>query len=373
MKILVIATWYPHQQNPAEAPFNADHVEAIRSRGHQVRVIHVRLGAQPSRDNSESEDWNGTPVLRVAANPKYPRTLVRALRIIRQQLRWADVIHTMAFSAILPTMLPWSVAKITGKNVAWVHTEHWNGVVNPASVSPNWARFAGMRHILRLPHVVGGVTKQLAQEMSHFSRGGATRVIPCVVRAEGMVTDAVFGHDLRLVSVGGLIPRKRPLRTIETIAWLREQGTSAELVWVGDGPQRAECEEAIAKFGLQDQVTLVGAVAPDQVSQYIASADLFFLPTEQENFFTSAAEALAMGRAVVATRVGGFSDYADQSNSRLVEDVSAESLGSAILDAREAFQEVDAATIAAPIRKRFSLESIGLLIDDAYAAAITRS
>ncbi|MDJ0316466.1 glycosyltransferase [Arthrobacter antibioticus] len=373
MKILVIATWYPHEERPAEAPFNAEHVKAIRGQGHEVRVVHVRLGsslAMPSRTNDR---WEGVPVHRLPADPKRPVTLLACQRQLIREMAWADVVHSMAFSAALLTSPAWISRTALGRGRPWVHTEHWNGVVNPASVSPTWERLSGLRHVLRLPHVVTGVTGQLTQEMQRFARPAAARVVPCVVKGGGPVQPSNFGTPLRLVAVGALIPRKRPLASIETVAWLREQGTQTHLTWVGDGPQRADCEALITELGLSSQVTLAGLVRPAEVAAHLSAADLFFLPTAQENFFTSAAEALAAGRAVVATRVGGFSDYADDSNSRMVDEVSPAKLGAAVLSAVEAFHDVRAESIAAPIRSRFSPTAVGALFDNAYLTAVARS
>lgn len=373
MKILVIATWYPHEERPAEAPFNADHVEAIRGQGHEVRVVHIRLGTSLALPADTNGTWDGVPVRRVAADPKRPLTLLACQRLLVRELAWADVVHTMAFSSILLTLPAWAARTLLGRGRPWVHTEHWNGVVNPASVSPLWKKLSGLRRVLRFPHVVTGVTGQLAAEMQRFARPDAARVVPCVVKGRGPVLPSRFGSPLQLVAVGGLIPRKRPLTTIKTVAWLREQGIAAHLTWVGEGAQRAECESLVDELGLAGSVTLTGSVRPAEVAAYLAAADLFFLPTEQENFFTSAAEALAAGRAVVATRVGGFSDYADASNSRLVDDPRPEVLGAAVVDAVDAFKSVSAESIAAPIRERFSPATVGALFDDAYLAAVARS
>lgn len=373
MKILVIATWYPHAENPAEAPFNAEHVEAIRGRGHDVRVVHVRLGTTLAMPAATSEVWDGTPVQRISADPKRPLTLLACWRLLNREMAWADVVHTMAFSSILAALPSWSGRTLAGRGRPWVHTEHWNGVVNPASISPTWEKLSGLRRVLRFPHVVTGVTGQLTREMQRFARRDAAMVVPCVVKGRGPVAPTDFGDTLRLVAVGGLIERKRPLAAIETIAWLKGCGVESQLTWVGDGPQRAECEALVAKLGVAGHVTLAGAVLPADVAKYLSDADLFFLPTAQENFFTSAAEALAAGRAVVATRVGGFSDYADDTNSRLVDDATPEVLGQAILKAVAAFRNVPANDIAAPIRARFSPDSVGYRFDNAYAAAIARA
>jgi glycosyltransferase involved in cell wall biosynthesis len=373
MKILVIATWYPHDENPAEAPFNAEHVEAIRGQGHQVRVVHVRLGTALPMPKAVNGAWDGVPVRRLLADPRRPSTLLACERLLAREMAWADLVHTMAFSSILLAVPAWAARTAVGRGCPWVHTEHWNGVVNPASVSPLWEKLSGLRRVLRFPHVVTGVTGELAAEMQRFARPHAARVVPCVVKGKGPVAPSVFGSPMRLVAVGGLIERKRPLTTIQTIAWLRDHGTDAHLTWVGEGPQRADCEALIFKLGLADRVTLMGSVRPAKVSEHLSAADLFFLPTAQENFFTSAAEALAAGRPVVATRVGGFSDYASASNSRLVEVATPEVLGRAVLEAANAFRDAPAEDIAAPIRARFAPGAVGALFDVAYAAAVVRA
>lgn len=373
MKILVIATWYPHDENPAEAPFNAEHVEAIRGQGHEVRVVHVRLGTTLTMPAALFGEWEGTPVRRVLADPKRPLTLLAAERLLHQEMAWADLIHTMAFSSILAALPAWTARTAIGRGRPWVHTEHWNGVVNPASVSPLWEKLSGLRTVLRFPHIVTGVTEQLVAEMQKFARANAARVVPCVVKGRGAVVPTAFGTPLRLIAVGGLIERKRPITTIRTVAWLRDQGVDAHLTWVGEGPQRADCEALISELNLTEQVTLAGSVRPAEVAAHLSVADLFFLPTAQENFFTSAAEALAAGRAVVATRVGGFSDYADDSNSRLVDEATPEVLGAAVISAVAAFAHVTAEELAAPIRARFSPKAVGQLFDEAYTAALARA
>ena len=126
MKILVVATWYPHDENPTEAPFNAEHVEAIRGRGHDARardhrdrVVHVRLGSTLGMPKQRTGLWEGTPVRRIPADPKRPFTLVQAARTLAREMAWADVVHTMAFSSILVTLLPWAARTLAGRGRAF--------------------------------------------------------------------------------------------------------------------------------------------------------------------------------------------------------------------------------------------------------------
>ena len=199
----------------------------------------------------------------------------------------------------------------------WAHIEHWNGVSAPESVGRLWYAFRWLRRLLGLTDFVGGVTGELTRCLEHFAKGKPSAVVPCVVENPEPIPDA-RPEGLHLVALGGLIPRKNPLLAVDVVAALRERHPEVTMRWVGDGPQRAAVAARIAELGLGDVVTLVGNVPPERRFREFAPASLYFLPTTQENFFTSAAEALSAGLPVVAARVGGFTDFADASNSVLI-------------------------------------------------------
>ncbi|HEX9227149.1 MAG TPA: glycosyltransferase family 4 protein [Arthrobacter sp.] len=361
MKILVVTTWFPSHEAPAQAPFNLEHAKAVQLR-HDVSVVHVRLG---SRLPAAAETYAGLPVQRVSLNPRRPWTAVSVLRTLLRESSTSDVLHTMAFSSALVAALPAAV-----KRMPWVHSEHWSGVTNPRNVAGMWPRFAWLRWVLRLPHAVTGVTAELVGKLQAFARPDAAVLVPCVVANDRPVKPLPPGDRLRLVAVGGLVPGKRPLLAIRTIAALKEAGHDVHLNWVGDGPLRGEAEDLISELQLGENVTLVGMVPPAEVFAYFEQAHLFFLPTAHENFFTSAAEALSAGRPVVVPRVGGFTDYVTPANGVLVDDASPESLAAAIQSARLKFAGADPSAIAAPIRARFSRSTVGILFEDVYGRVL---
>lgn len=77
----------------------------------------------------------------------------------------------------------------------------------------------------------------------------------------------------------------------------------AVFVFAGDGPQRENIEARIKSLGIEKNVRLLG-LRPD-VPEVLKGIDLFVLPTLQEALGTSILEASAMGKAVVASSVGG--------------------------------------------------------------------
>ena len=77
----------------------------------------------------------------------------------------------------------------------------------------------------------------------------------------------------------------------------------ALLVLVGDGEERPAIEKLIAENGLQDVVRLTGAV--DNARELIPAADLCILTSLSEGISVTLLEAMAAGKPVVATDVGG--------------------------------------------------------------------
>jgi glycosyltransferase involved in cell wall biosynthesis len=155
-----------------------------------------------------------------------------------------------------------------------------------------------------------------------------------------------------------LVPGKRPLMAVDVIAELVRRGVDVHMTWVGGGPLEATVRNRIDELGLDERFILTGMVSPSDVFDYFDDANLFFVPTARENFFTAAAEAVSAGRPVVAARVGGFTDYLDSSNAEYAVD-SVNGYADAILAAQQRFDRVPEARIADPIRARFALQTVG--------------
>jgi glycosyltransferase involved in cell wall biosynthesis len=78
-------------------------------------------------------------------------------------------------------------------------------------------------------------------------------------------------------------------------------------LWVaGDGPERAALEVDAAKRGLADRVRFLGR--RDDVPNLLEACDVFVLPSRLEGLGVAALEAMARGRPVVASAVGGLAE-----------------------------------------------------------------
>jgi glycosyltransferase involved in cell wall biosynthesis len=109
----------------------------------------------------------------------------------------------------------------------------------------------------------------------------------------------------RVLFVGRVAPQKRPLDLPGIAERLPPQ---AQLVIVGDGPQRDALEAQLDRSPARNQTHLVGFVPHHRVPAFLACADVLVLPSAYEELGSVLVEAMAAGLPVVATRVGGIPD-----------------------------------------------------------------
>lgn len=138
------------------------------------------------------------------------------------------------------------------------------------------------------------------------------------------------GDDARLVLyVGRLVAEKGLRELLDAACILSRQDPRVELALVGDGPLRPELDSRIAALQAP-RVRLVGPQAPAQVAQWMAAADVVALPSYSEGHPNVLVEALACGRPVVGTRVGGIPEVVDAACGRLVPPRDAAALAEAL-------------------------------------------
>ncbi|MCK8678811.1 glycosyltransferase [Streptomyces lichenis] len=167
-----------------------------------------------------------------------------------------------------------------------------------------------------------------------------TGVVPCGVdteqfRPDGPSAPRTGGLPHRLVQLGRLVPRKGAGVSLAALGRLPD----TELLIVGGPPaDRVDADpevrrlrEAARLAGVADRVRFTGGVAPDAVAPLLRSADVVLCPADYEPFGIVPLEAMACGRPVVASAVGGQLDtVADPATGRLVPPRDPEALAAAV-------------------------------------------
>lgn len=113
-----------------------------------------------------------------------------------------------------------------------------------------------------------------------------------------------IGADTPLVVCAARLEREKDVASlISAVQIVRERVPGVRCLVAGEGAERLALAAQIGALGLEDSVTLLGFRA--DAPALMAAADVFVLPSLAEPFGLVLLEAMALGRPVVATRVGG--------------------------------------------------------------------
>lgn len=141
--------------------------------------------------------------------------------------------------------------------------------------------------------------------------GGAYELIPCGVDTAQFRPDVEPFPELRdgctnLLYLGRLEQRKGVAHLVEAFARLHRQHPRLRLLIGGDGPERQQLEQQVARHGLE-RVQFRGYVPASDLPRLFASCDLFCAPaTYAESFGIVLIEAMAAGLPIVAAANAGY-------------------------------------------------------------------
>lgn len=135
-------------------------------------------------------------------------------------------------------------------------------------------------------------------------------------------------RPLTVAAVAHLIPQKGIDFLVRGVGLAKDR--SLRLRIVGDGAQLGQLQRMASELGIADRVEFLGL--RDDVNQIVGAADIFVHPAIwEEAFGLTIAEAMAAGRAVVATRIGGIPELVEHGVSGLlVTPQSAEEIAAAL-------------------------------------------
>jgi glycosyltransferase involved in cell wall biosynthesis len=320
----------------------------------------------------------GTTVL--DRSTAYPLFGLRAGRLAAALVRagLVDVVHGLGASVLGYAMAP---AEVRGRAPL---------VFNPQGLEEfggTGQRFAGGR-LKRLAYTplrwavrrcaaasaaVLATDHAIAPSVCRYLPAAADRVvvIPNAVDVEAcdQLAGPADGAELRrhlpdaaiplLLSVGRIERNKGFHVLVDALSRLRDRRW--RWVVVGDGPFRNALESAIAERGLSGRVLLASRVQPERLHAWYEAADLFVHPTLYEGSSLVTLEAMAHGRAVVATTAGGLPDKVRPDETGwLVPPGDADALARAVgtaLDHRDRLQDLGEAGRAL-VERTFSWRAV---------------
>jgi len=137
-------------------------------------------------------------------------------------------------------------------------------------------------------------------------------VDPAVMRKKLGISEG----DLVVGTTGRLTPVKGHRHLIEAAGNIVAARPKTTFVFLGDGELSDELKNMASKLGMKEKVKFLGW-RPD-VAEVMSVFDLFVLPSLNEGMGRVLVEAMAMGKAIVASDVGGWSALVVQNHNGLL-------------------------------------------------------
>ncbi len=290
MRILLVSQMYPGPDDPDLGVFVQGIERALADRGHELEraVLDGRGGGKRRH-------------LRLA------RTTARAARRFHPDVVYAHFLVPTGLSAALVTRAPLVV------------TAHGRDVRNIGAYP---GIRAATRFVARRSASLVAVSDYLRRELETKipEARGKTEVVDCGVDLDLFVgSDAPSTDGPVFLCVGSLIERKNVVRLADAFARVGR----GRLIFVGDGPLRAELEA-------RPNVEVTGRVPHPQVPRYLAQATVVCQPSTIEPFGQALLEAMACERSVVATRIGGPPEFVPPEAGLLVDPLDEAALADAM-------------------------------------------
>jgi glycosyltransferase involved in cell wall biosynthesis len=277
-----------------------------------VRVVHLQAG--PAAFLAKDEIWPHMPA--------FQRSLLRFM--LRTGARY-DLLHGNFW------MSGWVVARLRQKlNVPAVQIFHATGITKrrhqgDADTSPDERIAVERRIVAGVSRVIAQCPAECVELVDEYNADpGKVTIIPSAVntqrfvpvdRAEARRAIGLDGDGPVVVYVGRLLPRKDVRNVVRAVAELNHaRGLPARLLLVGgdDAPESAASRELAALRALADeiditeQVIFAGPQQPCHLKLFYGAGDVAVTTPWYEPFGLTPLEAMACGRPVVGSAVGGL-------------------------------------------------------------------
>lgn len=295
--------------------------------------------------------------------PVHPLADVRALAALTRRIRQfhPDLVHTHTSKAGL---LGRMAARLVGVRRI-VHTPHghvFGGYFSPAATRI----FIGLERLAaRWTDRI--VTLTDAEAAQHLALG-IGRPGQFITIASGVDLDDIASavpvrlapHGPVIGTVGRLTSIKGHQHLIDAVPEILRRSPTAHVVLVGDGELRQALAERARRLGVDSRVIFTGY--REDIPALIAGMDVFVLPSLNEGMGRVLVMAMALGKPIVASRVGGVPELLGQGEAGLlVPPADLRALADAICTLLA--DPVRAKTLGAAGRRRAPLYSTRVMIE----------
>jgi N-acetyl-alpha-D-glucosaminyl L-malate synthase BshA len=287
--------------------------------GHEVHFISY---SQPFRLSGRDDGifYHEVPVSSYPLFEFPPYDLALASRMAEvAEFNQLDLLHVhYAIPHSVSALLARQMLAASGRRLPFVTTLHGTDIT---LVGMDRSYLPITRYAIQQSDGVTSISNYLKEEtVAHFGVTRPIEVIPNFVNCDVYIPikDEVKRAEARkrlaapdeaiLMHLSNFRPVKRVTDVVKVFAQVARE-LPAQLVLVGDGPDRSAAEWLAHDLGIQSRVHFLGK--QERVNELLPLADLLLMPSELESFGLVALEAMACKVPSIATCVGGVSELID--------------------------------------------------------------
>jgi glycosyltransferase involved in cell wall biosynthesis len=366
--------------------------DGLRKRGHEVMVVatSTALGEHDPFADLVIDAVTGSALRRLASYTWYQKAYA-ALRAVVREYR-PDLVHLHAIGEFSPSVLcalhgvP-TVLTVHGPEDYTLNLLPWQ---LPASDYRDGSyercdlrvrgrlRLAYLRYLERPAYRLGFRPLRRVLAPSEFMAASLAGDFPegrihVLYNGIELPLPAPFRDEGHLLYVGRFARVKGVHYLLQAMARVVARVPHAKLVLAGDGPERHALIALASELGITPHVHFAGWLGARELrATYMGAAALVVPSIWPENLPTVAIEALATGRAIIGSRVGGLPELiSDGVTGRLVPKARADSLADAAVEILSDPQKARAmGARAAAFSQRFALEPFLDGLEQHYECAV---
>ena len=256
---------------------------------------------------------------------RYPMRMLKALNLIRK-IRWPGL-KSLLWHGIYLLEATYLARQLIKNKVGLLHNHI---AMNSGTVAMLAAELSDIPYSLTVhgPHeffdaehwALGTKIEKSALTVciSHFGKSqcmlfsprsawSRLKVVHCALDDVFLQATATALPDVaRFIYVGRLDPEKGFLVLLQAAEKLKQQGCIFEILVVGDGAVRKECEANTEQLRLRNEIKFLGWQSSEEVQCIINKCQVMVLPSFAEGLPVVLMESLALQRPVIATQIAGI-------------------------------------------------------------------
>ncbi|MBZ5596315.1 MAG: glycosyltransferase family 4 protein [Acidobacteriia bacterium] len=298
-RVVVVTNRYPRSLPPQET------IDGVSVR----RWLFLTPGLEHLR--------RGRPDLLAASSYFYPATLHQLGRLMGDFQ--PDVVNVHFPDNQIPHVL-WARRRFAFRLVVSLHgndVERWSSMETRTD-----AGSTGFKSLLRDADAVTACSRYLLRQAAKVESSITPKahVIHNGIDLERFEDRSCYPHPRPyLLAYGRLVYQKGFDLLVRAFAQIAPMYPDLDLIIAGEGAERNELERLSAQSGVGSRVYFQGRASQPEIIRLLNGCRLVAVPSRHESFGIVALEALAAGRPVLATRVGGLPEVTEGAPVNLVE------------------------------------------------------